>query len=217
MMKHLLRLASVVAASALIAGCSNEAGSDRLQDQYGVALRANIDTQDAYNQTNRRLRDLAQDFRANTQATVTFAFNRSTLDATARRALDGQAAWLRNNPNVRMTIIGHTDLVGSNRYNRALGLRRARRVLGYLTRRGVSRRRLDAVASRGESEPVVQTQARERRNRRTETTVAGFARNFVGTGIDGEYAARIYDSYQAGTLPRISTDDGGGSSEGIVN
>ncbi|MEM9141094.1 MAG: OmpA family protein, partial [Pseudomonadota bacterium] len=79
-----------------------------------------------------------------------------------------------------------------------LGLRRARTVLRYLTRQGVSRRRLDAVASRGEREPVVQTEQRERRNRRTVTTVAGFARNYVGTGIDGEYAARVYDQYQAG-------------------
>lgn len=213
MMKHLLRLAGVVAVSGLAVGCTVEAGGDSLDTQYGVASKANFDTQDAYNQSRGRLRDLAADFRTNTQDTVTFAFNRSNLDAQARRALDGQAAWLRENPSVRMTVLGHTDLVGSNRYNRALGLRRARAVVRYLSRRGISRKRLDAVASRGESEPVVQTEARERRNRRTVTTVAGFARNFVGTGIDGEYAARIYDSYQAGSLPRVGIDDAGGSSD----
>ena len=110
-----------------------------------------------------------------------------------------------------MTIVGHTDLVGTERYNQRLGLRRARAVLSYLTRRGVSRRRLDAVASRGETEPVVQTTQRERRNRRTVTTVAGFARNYVGTGLDGEYAARVYDTYQAGRFGVESVN----STEGI--
>jgi len=198
--KRLLSIAGLLAAGALMAGCATQAGGDRRADEYGVATAANFAAQDAYNESNQRLRDLSADFRANTQDTVTFAFDRATLDTTARRALDGQAAWLRANPEVRMTIVGHTDLVGTDRYNRGLGLRRARAVLRYLTRQGVSRRRLDAIVSRGEQEPIVPTEARERRNRRAVTTVAGFARNYVGTGLDGEYAARVYDTYQAGNF-----------------
>ncbi|MEM7056290.1 MAG: OmpA family protein [Pseudomonadota bacterium] len=182
----------------MVGGCAVEAGRDRITNEFGRANAVNFAAQDAYNLSNQRLKDLGKDFSANTQDTVTFAFDRSGLDANARTALDGQAAWLRANPEVRMTIIGHTDLVGSNRYNDGLGLRRARTVLRYLTRKGISRRRLDAVASRGEREPVVQTEQRERRNRRTVTTVSGFARNFVGVGLDGVYAARVYDGFQAG-------------------
>lgn len=199
MTKTLLRIAAVTGVLAL-GGCAVESGRHAEFDSYGVAVNANIDQQLAYRGSGARLRDLSEAFRGETQDTVTFPFNRSTLDSAARRALDGQAAWLRSNPEVRMTIIGHTDLVGSNSYNDSLGLRRARAVLSYLTQRGVSRRRLDAVASRGERDPVVQTQSRERRNRRTVTTVAGFSRNFVGTGLDGEYAARVYDRYQAGQV-----------------
>lgn len=197
-MRKSLLPTSLLGAVLLVAGCATEAGLDARSSEYGVANKANFAAQDAYNLTNARLRDLAVDFAASTQDTVTFAFNRSNLDRAARNALDGQAQWLRANPNVRMTIIGHTDKVGSNAYNDRLGLRRARNVLRYLTRKGVSRRRLDAVASRGEREPVVNTETRERRNRRTVTTVAGFSRNYVGTGIDGIYAARVYDTYQAG-------------------
>lgn len=181
-----------------LSGCAQEAGYHVDIPVIGAANQANFDNQDAYNLSNQRLRDLGRDFAAKTDEVVTFAFDKSSLDSTARTALDTQVAWLKANPSVRMTIIGHTDLVGTERYNNGLGLRRARRVLSYLARKGISRKRLEAIASRGEREPVVQTEARERRNRRTITTVSGFARNYVGTGLDGQYAERVYNQYQAG-------------------
>lgn len=196
-MKHLISI-SLLSGALAVAGCAaGPAGEPYSDPTLGTVTQANFEAQDAYNFSNQRLRDLGRDFAANTQDTVTFAFDRSSLDSTARQALDTQVAWLKANPEVRMTILGHTDLVGSERYNNGLGLRRARRVLSYLVSKGVSRGRLEALASRGESQPVVQTEQRERRNRRAVTSVAGFARNYVGTGLDGEYAARIYDAYQA--------------------
>lgn len=199
---------SLLSVAILMSGCGREVGSHPAQSVYGNATQANFEAQDAYGRAGERLRNLADDFRANTQDTVTFAFNRATIDSTARKALDGQAKWLREHPEVRMTIVGHTDLVGSERYNDRLGLRRARAVIAYLSRRGVSRKRLDAVESQGERNPVVQTEKRERRNRRAITTVAGFARNFVGTGLDGEVAQRVYDTYQAGDFSVTEADSG---------
>ncbi len=206
-MKHLISVALLTGA-AFLSACSHPAGTFPHQEKFGEAYNANIAAQDAYNLSNQRLLDLGRDFAANTQDTVTFAFDKAGLDSTARTALNGQAQWLKEHREVRMTIIGHTDLVGSERYNSGLGLRRARAVLSYLVRKGVSRNRLEAIASRGESEPVVPTQDRERRNRRTVTTVAGFARNYVGTGLEGEYAARTYDQYQAGNFG-VETGSGG--------
>lgn len=197
-MKYLISATLLTGALALGACSPGPAGENLTSARYGQSISANVDVQDAYNFSNQRLRDLGRDFAEKTQDTVTFAFDRSNLDATARKALDTQVAWLKANPGIKMTIIGHTDLVGSERYNDGLGLRRARNVLRYLSRRGISRSRLKAIASRGEREPVVQTEERERRNRRAITTVSGFARNYVGTGIDGEYAARVYDTYQTG-------------------
>ena len=99
-----------------------------------------------------------------------------------------------------MAVIGHTDKVGSEAYNDRLGLRRARAVVNYLVRHGIARERLDAVESRGEREPVVDTEERERRNRRAVTMVVGFERQYVGTGLDGKAAERIYRRYVAGTI-----------------
>lgn len=206
-MKALISTAMIVSGLSL-AACSGPAGDRYSDPDRGTATRANFQAQDAYNFSNQRLKDLGKDFMVNAQDTVTFAFDRSNLDATARQALDTQVAWLKKHPEVRMTILGHTDLVGSERYNQGLGLRRARRVLSYLASRGISRGRLKALASRGEREPVVQTTERERRNRRSVTSVAGFARNYVGTGLDGEYAARQYDNYQSGNLSVSDADSG---------
>lgn len=126
--------------------------------------------------------------------TVNFAFNSAVLDAAAQTTLLRQADWIRQFPEVRFRVFGHTDLVGSAGYNKSLGLRRAQAVVAFLTSRGISRSRLEAVASYGETQPLVVTQTRERRNRRTVTEVTGF----VGSApmvLDGKYAQIIYRDY----------------------
>lgn len=166
----------------------------------GRAVQENQLTQIAYGDPSDRLRDLAIQFAAETRDTVNFAFDSSRLDSAAQSALNTQVAWLKAHPDIKMSIVGHTDLVGSERYNDGLGLRRARSVIRYLVRKGVKRARLVALESRGEAEPVVATEERERRNRRAVTTVSGFERGFVGDGLDGEVAQRLFNSYQAGAI-----------------
>ncbi|MGR3321673.1 MAG: OmpA family protein [Pseudooceanicola sp.] len=126
--------------------------------------------------------------------TVNFAFNSAALDANAQAILRRQADWIRQFPEVRFRVYGHTDLVGSNAYNKSLGLRRANAVVSYLTRYGISRSRLEAVVSFGETQPLVVTQGRERRNRRTVTEVMGFV-DGAPLVLDGKYAQIIYRDY----------------------
>ena len=125
---------------------------------------------------------------------VTFAFNSSVLDSSAQRILLQQANWIRQFPEVRFRVYGHTDLVGSNGYNKSLGLRRARAVVGYLSQQGIDRSRLEAVASFGETQPLVVTSGRERRNRRTVTQVTGFVRGHPLI-LNGKYAALSHREY----------------------
>jgi OOP family OmpA-OmpF porin len=85
---------------------------------------------------------------------VNFAFDSAELDEEARKALNDQVvAVLRDNPVVRVRVIGHTDSVGTEAYNQALSERRAQSVANYLFSRGVVRDRLE-TAGRGESDPV---------------------------------------------------------------
>ena len=64
---------------------------------------------------------------------------------------------------------------GSKEANKRLGLGRANRVVNYLISQGISADRLEAVASFGETQPLIVTEGRERRNRRTVTDVIGYA------------------------------------------
>lgn len=197
---RIMKIIAVLATGMALTGCTlyGPAGEGRNSHLYGVATAQNINAQIAYGDPASRIRALNEAFRAAAQDTVTFDFNRTALDSSARAALDQQVKWLKANPAVRMTVVGHADKVGTDAYNDRLGLRRARAVVAYLARHGISSGRLDAVESRGESEPVVQTDERERRNRRTVTSVAGFERHYVGDGLDGRYAARVYRKYVGG-------------------
>lgn len=144
--------------------------------------------------------DLANRFAAEVNSMVTFAFNSSALDGPARAILQQQASWIRQFPEIRFRVYGHTDLVGSDSYNRTLGKRRADAVVAYLAQLGISRSRLEAVVSYGETQPLVVTQGRERRNRRTVTEVSGFVGRHP-TVLDGKYAQIIYRDYVASAVP----------------
>ncbi|KNX40301.1 Outer membrane lipoprotein Omp16 precursor [Roseovarius tolerans] len=140
--------------------------------------------------------DLSRRFSNEVLSTVNFAFNSAVLDEGARDTLREQAHWIRQFPEVRFRVYGHTDAVGSNSYNKSLGMRRAQAVVAFLTSQGISRSRLEAVASFGETQPLIVTDGRERRNRRTVTEVTGFVKSHPII-MDGKYASVVYREYVA--------------------
>lgn len=139
---------------------------------------------------------LARRFAAEVNPTINFAFNSATLDGQARTVLSRQAAWIKQFPEVRFRVYGHTDLVGSGSYNQNLGKRRADAAVNFLVRQGISRNRLEAVASFGETRPLVVTSGRSRENRRTVTEVSGFVSGHPNV-LQGKYAALVYREYSA--------------------
>ena len=147
---------------------------------------------------------LAGRFASEVPNTITFAFNSSALSDDARATLVIQANWIRQFPEVRFRVYGHTDLVGSNAYNKALGLRRAQAAVAFLGSQGISIARLEAVASFGETQPVIFTLAPEQRNRRTVTEVTGFTRGASGL-LNGKYAAVIMREYIESATRPIAT------------
>jgi len=85
---------------------------------------------------------------------VYFAYDSDELDTAAVQALEGNAEWLRENPDISVLIEGHCDERGTDEYNYALGERRANSVLTYL-------RNLDVpnslyTRSYGETRPAVE-------------------------------------------------------------
>ncbi len=173
------------------AGCDYEAGYEVDTGTFGNASFNNEQIQSGEKSYVDSLNDR---FSAEVTPTITFAFDSATLDDTARQVLNQQAGWIRQFPEVRFRVYGHTDAVGSSTYNKRLGLRRANAVVSYLSTQGIDRSRLEAVVSFGETQPVIVTSGRERRNRRTVTEVSGFVGRHP-TVMDGKYAGIIYRDY----------------------
>ena len=88
-----------------------------------------------------------------------FDFNKADIRPDARDALTKTAEFLRNYPQIRVTVEGHCDERGSTEYNLALGDRRAGAVKQYLVSLGISADRISTV-SFGKEKPFC-TQSNE--------------------------------------------------------
>ncbi|KUJ80447.1 hypothetical protein AVO45_05195 [Ruegeria marisrubri] len=180
-----------------VAACAREAGHEIDQGTFGNATLNNVQIMNgelSYGQI------LAQRFAADVPTQINFAFDSAKLDASAQQILVKQANWIKQFPEVRFRVYGHTDAVGSESYNYNLGLRRAQAVVSFFASQGISRSRLEAVVSRGETQPLIPTADRERRNRRTVTAVSGFVGRHPNV-LDGKYARIIYREYVQSAVP----------------
>jgi peptidoglycan-associated lipoprotein len=86
-----------------------------------------------------------------------FDFNKADIRSDARDALAKTADFLRNYPQIRVTIEGHCDERGSTEYNLALGDRRASATKQYLVSLGISADRLNTVSFGKEKPFCMQT------------------------------------------------------------
>jgi peptidoglycan-associated lipoprotein len=85
--------------------------------------------------------------------TVYFAFNSSNISSSTKARLDANAAFLKDNPSVKIEVEGHCDERGSVQYNLALGEKRAKAVKQYLMAMGVSASRISTI-SFGKERPI---------------------------------------------------------------
>ncbi|MEE8138810.1 MAG: OmpA family protein [Thermoanaerobaculia bacterium] len=105
---------------------------------------------------------------------VGFAFDDASLSEEARAALDEFAADLKQrNENIFVEIQGHTDAIGSEKYNLDLGEQRAEAVCLYLNAQHRLPVHRMSVISYGESAPVADNGTRQDRalNRRVALVV----------------------------------------------
>lgn len=103
---------------------------------------------------------------------VLFDFDKATLKAQYKEELNDTKRVFDMNPDLEVTVEGHTDSVGSDAYNQKLSERRANAVVKYLVNTvGIEAGKLSAVGY-GESRPVASNDTDEGRakNRRVEFT-----------------------------------------------
>ncbi len=104
---------------------------------------------------------------------VSFDTNSAAIKPQMRSVLDPFAASLRDDPNTRIDIVGHTDSTGSDAINNPLSVDRAQSVRDYLASRGVSSQRV-RIEGKGSYQPIADnsTDAGRAKNRRVEIYLA---------------------------------------------
>ncbi|MDP2310653.1 MAG: OmpA family protein [Pseudomonadota bacterium] len=103
---------------------------------------------------------------------IVFVLDSAEILPQSEPVLDAAAAVLREYPDVRVLVLGHTDAIADDAYNLALSRARAEAVVGWLGAHGVDPARLTADGL-GETRPVDtnETEAGRARNRRVEFAI----------------------------------------------
>lgn len=101
--------------------------------------------------------------------TILFDTGKASIKPESEKVLGDILGILKEYPNARFTIDGHTDSVGSNKLNQKLSEERAYSVMNYLIENGIASNRLEAKGY-GEDKPIASnaTAAGKRANRRVE-------------------------------------------------
>jgi len=103
---------------------------------------------------------------------VHFGFDKYNLSDEAKAALDDFANKVKaENANVYIEIQGHTDNIGSEKYNLKLGYNRANQVMRYLNmQHGFPLHRMNVI-SYGEYKPIADNHTREGRSKNRRVTL----------------------------------------------
>jgi outer membrane protein OmpA-like peptidoglycan-associated protein len=105
---------------------------------------------------------------------IWFEFNESKFnpDPQTDNSVAALRAWLEKHPSSRLTVTGHSDIVGTPEYNLDLGHKRAMVVGKYLESKGINGSKM-ILDSKGETEPAADNLTDEGRakNRRTEILI----------------------------------------------
>ena len=101
---------------------------------------------------------------------ILFATNKADLNATSKASLTQFAEVLKENRDMDIAIIGHTDNTGSDAVNNPLSKNRAQSVSKFLKSQGVASAQIKTIDGQGSTNPVADNSTAEGRkqNRRVE-------------------------------------------------
>ena len=84
---------------------------------------------------------------------VFFELDSASLSEAGRQVLLENVEIMRDNPNIRIEVQGHADERGTTEYNMALGEKRAKAVLNFMSAQGIGSSRV-RIVSYGEEQPM---------------------------------------------------------------
>jgi outer membrane protein OmpA-like peptidoglycan-associated protein len=104
---------------------------------------------------------------------VNFDFDKSVIRKTDDAELQQAVDFLKKYPGYQISIEGHTDSIGTDKYNQALSERRAAAVKAYLLQQGVVDSQRITSVGYGKSRPIADNKTKQGRfeNRRVEILI----------------------------------------------
>lgn len=151
-MKHRILVTAMLAGTIALAGCKTTAPEELPPEQATVVPSETPAPPTSQAGTGPGTQ---QHFvsAVNGQNVVYFDTDRYNIDTADAAALQTQAQYLMQYPNLTVTVEGHSDERGTRDYNLALGERRANAAKNYLVGLGVPANRV-ATVSYGKERPV---------------------------------------------------------------
>lgn len=101
-----------------------------------------------------------------------FKFDSSELTDESNKVLKQLIKDLKSEPILQIDVIGYSDRAGDEAYNKILSLKRAKNIIAYLTKEGISNDMI-VLDYYGEANPIVPTAdgVPKKVNRRVEVTI----------------------------------------------
>jgi OmpA-OmpF porin, OOP family len=104
---------------------------------------------------------------------VNFDFNKHTIRKADEAELKKAVEFVKKYPNSKIKIEGHTDSIGTDKYNQKLSEKRAEAVKNYLIEKGAVKKADISTVGYGESKPIADNKTAKGRaeNRRAEILI----------------------------------------------
>lgn len=170
MKKNIITLATI-GATMFFAGCTQQvavpyADGASANAEMVSADTATVDTQDAAN-TQNGANGTHRARQRSGKNSVHFAYDSNKLSGREKAKIARDAAALKNKKNIK--VEGNSDEFGTDEYNYALALRRAKAVKDSMIAKGIDPKNIKVV-SYGESNPECQDKTKEcyQENRRAD-------------------------------------------------
>lgn len=105
------------------------------------------------------------------EGSVYFDFDKDVVKPEYQKLVEDNVSYLRRHPSAQVSLIGHTDKVGTKEYNLALGQRRSVAIKKLMNLLGIKDDQIDTI-SYGSEKPVCEddTPVCNAKNRRAEIT-----------------------------------------------
>ena len=103
-------------------------------------------------------------------STIYFGFNQYAISAAERENVKKAAEFFKNNPNMKVVLVGHTDWYGTEEYNTLLSDKRCKAVADYMIGVGTDASNVETIGrgEKGATVDVAKDSAEAKKDRRVD-------------------------------------------------